>query len=557
MNSGAVVEYGPESTSPAGDSVRPTSGSLVSTVEFILGCLIATILTRSALGHLSNPYLFLTAILRYKLTGPGLSLMLAICLPFWQLTVSGCLVLRCAVEPALLSALGLATLFTVAQASALGRGLKIGCGCFGAVDEKPIGAWSVSTALAVGLGAAAALWLRRQVEARAGVVPASRNNSRASFGALTHRRGVTLVETLIVLAILSLLAALLLPAVQAAREAARRTRCANNFRQVGLALQNYHAMVGSFPQAVIWSPAGEPLGAGIYPVGVIDRVARFGDEAADTIYVNWLLALLPFLDQAALAQELDSRLPISHPNQRRIREASLAVLVCPSDPLSMAGRWYQRGSAAGLESNRYARGNVAMNAGPDRNCIEGLGSEDPPCLNGFFVRAPDLLTTNDQTWGRGIGGVNKAFRASDVIDGLSNTVAIDEIRAGEHRADLRGAWALGQVGASVVARHGKYEGIGGPNDWSVNDEIIGCGFVVEQAGGDFSRNPAAHGMACLPVGLGSEINGLAIPRSLHPGGIHVGLCDGAVRMIADTINYDVWQAAHTRNQQESDEFWAP
>lgn len=557
MPQAAAVECGKGSAARAPGG-RAIDGSHARTVvEFLCCGFIAAVFARSAIGHWSNPHAFLTAILRYDLIGPWPSLILAICLPFWQAAIAGCLILRVAIQPALAATVGLGAVFALAQGSALARSLKIGCGCFGAVNEQPIGLWSMLSALGLAAMAVAALALRRAEAADSPPPADATGGSGLQLPLAPGRGGFTLVEMLLVIAILSLLAAVLLPAVQAAREAARRTRCANNFRQVGLALHNYLAAVGSFPQAVTWAPPGEPLGGGFYPIGVIDRVARLGDVPADTIYANWLVALLPHLEQVALALKFDARLPVGHDQQQTVRETFLPVLACVSDPNTAENRPYLRGSAAGLTTNRYARGNVALNAGPDRNCIEGLQTPEFPCLNGFLVRGKDLLTNNDQIWGRGIGGVNKAFRAADIVDGLSNTVATDEIRAGQHPADPRGAWALGQVGASIVARHGKYEGVGGPNDWTAHDEVIGCGFVVGQTGGDFSLDPAAQGLACLPGELSGEINGSAIPRSMHPGGVHVGLCDGAVRLLADTIDADVWHAIHTRNQQETDELSTP
>ncbi len=522
-----------------------------TTVETLLGVVLAGVLVRSAAAHLSNPYFFLSTVLRYQLTGPLLGQIVAVVLPFLQAAIAACLLLRVWVSAALVWAIALSALFLTAQGSALARGLKIGCGCFGAASDRPIGPSSLAAAALLGLAAGGALWLRsRAARPVAPADPPLAPLGHYRSSRLETRSGITLVEVLIVIATIALLVSLALPAVQAAREAARRGVCSNNFRQVGLALENYCAGGGSYPMAVTWAPAGEPLGGGVYPIGVIDRVARSADLAGDTIYTNWLVALLPQLEQATLAARYDHSRPVSSAQNQSIREAALPSLVCPSDSRSAAGLYYERGGAAGLADNRYARGNLAINVGPDRSCLELNQQPDSPCVHGFFVRGSLLLSNNDQVWGSGIAGVNRSFRPADIVDGLSHTVAIDEIRAGQHPFDPRGAWALGQVGASAVARHGRFESSGGPNDWLTSDEIIGCTAIVGPPTPSLDALEAV-GMPCASLGLDDEVNALCLARSLHPGGVHVGLCDGSVHFLHDGLDAQVWHAMHTRHQAEA------
>ena len=342
-----------------------------------------------------------------------------------------------------------------------------------------------------------------------------------------------------------MLIGLLLPAVQAAREASRRLICANHLRQLGLALSAYHNANGSLPPFVIWTPAGEPLGQGILPIGVIDRVAWFGDPQRDTIYANWALMLLPFIDQQGLHAAFDPTVPVAHPRNAAVRETPLSIMSCPSDPWADRGRPFHRGLIAGLTNNLYARGNYALNIGPDNNCIEGLAPE-VTCFNGFIASGGDLLTKNDRVWGSGIGGANKSFRFADISDGLSNTVALDEIRAGLDPIDPRGVWALGQVGSSGIARHGKFGDVAGPNQRGIGgDEFIGCGALVEKLG-----LTALAEMPCDAHELQQEINAQVGARSLHPGGVQVLMCDGAVHFVVDDVDLDVWHAAHTRQRRD-------
>ncbi len=363
------------------------------------------------------------------------------------------------------------------------------------------------------------------------------------------RNAITLIELLVAISIIGLLAALLLRGLMSARETARRAECANHFRQVGLALLSYHDSHTVFPPAGIWSPPGEPLGNGELPIGIIDRVARFGTIDNDTIYANWLLLILPYLEQSSLYAQFDPKLPISHAKNLTVRVTSLAVLSCPSDAYNRADNLYARGSAAGLFDNQYARGNIALNAGPDGNCLSGQSTEEGPCIAGFLTAGGDLKTKNYQLWGSGLGGVNRCFRLQDVTDGASHTVACDEIRAGLDPLDPRGAWALGQISASVLARHGKHDDAGRPNHGNPTGEaFIGCTALTDKLGASALMRER---MGCYSIELEYERNVQAGARSLHPHGVHLLFCDASARFVGDEIDADTWHALHTRDRGDT------
>jgi len=166
------------------------------------------------------------------------------------------------------------------------------------------------------------------------------------------------VELLVSVATIGILIALLLPAVQTAREAARRTQCKNNLRQIGLALHNYHDAHDLLPPASIWSGRGEPYGSRIVPLGAVDRVA-LGIAELDRLHANWLILLLPQLDQAAAYNALDLNLPIEHSRNANVRSMNLASFRCPSDALN--GVPYDRSLLHGAGGSIYARGNYGMN----------------------------------------------------------------------------------------------------------------------------------------------------------------------------------------------------
>lgn len=362
--------------------------------------------------------------------------------------------------------------------------------------------------------------------------------------------GFTLVELLVVLAIVGIVAALLLAALGAARESARRATCLGHLRQIGVALENYASAHGGLPPAVIWAPAGEPLGGGVLPIGVIDRVGRYGRTHDDTIHANWAILLLPYLELAPLHAQFDPRHPLSQAANRQVGAIDVSLFKCPSDSFSSADNAFQRGGIHGLTDQRLARGNYAINAGPDADCVQGQMTPDGPCVLGFVAAGGPLATSNHQLWGSGVAGVNRSFRWAEIPDGASQTIVVDEIRAGVDPLDPRGVWALGPVGSSVTARHGKLSDAPGPNYTSDGgDEIIGCLALTQKRGLSVLRQ---EGMSCALAAPDDEINAQAGAKSLHPGGVHVLYGDASARFVADGVDANVWHAVHTRDGGEAE-----
>ena len=198
-----------------------------------------------------------------------------------------------------------------------------------------------------------------------------------SFRVAWRRRlAFTLVELLVVIAIIAIIIALLLPAVNAAREAARASACRNNMRQLGLALNNHHGAKAKFPAFII-SRSGAP--------------SRIADEDKGA---NWLVRLLPYLEEQALYDKWDKEIPA---NQNIVRSAEIDVLKCPSDPNN-------RGNLCEYAGGGWARGNYGMNVSP---CSFNSMSRE--------TGAPSSIG--------GIGGVNFSVRLRSVRDGASKTVA--------------------------------------------------------------------------------------------------------------------------------------
>ncbi len=315
-------------------------------------------------------------------------------------------------------------------------------------------------------------------------------------------RAFTLVELLVVIAIIGVLVALLLPAVQAAREAARRTQCQNNVKQLGLALQNYHDVRKIFPAALKLTDGEERR-----------------PERATTHRENWVIQLLPYFEQQSLYDAFDLTVPISgtdvNSQNYRARGIELEAMICPSDAFSDQSKYRGRGA----EGGNWARGNYGANG--------ALGF-----MNLDEAGGPETRYWLDERI-RGVMGVNVALSMRQIGDGTSNTLLIAELRAGVSESDPRGSWALGGHGASSLWAHGSDNNIGPNSCKPGGDGFVGCGHIKGSVGGE-----EALVAECMPC---DNIAGQAGPRSMHVGGVNAAFVDGSVHFISDFIDKgDEW-----------------
>jgi prepilin-type N-terminal cleavage/methylation domain-containing protein/prepilin-type processing-associated H-X9-DG protein len=224
--------------------------------------------------------------------------------------------------------------------------------------------------------------------------------------------GFTLIELLVVMAIIGVLIALLLPAVQAARGAARRTECLNNMMQVGLGLQNYETAWETFPPGVV------------NPTGPIANTAQ-------GYHYSWIVQLLPFLEQNSTSSHLNFERGVYDVANLTVRRVRLKTLLCPQDTSTK--------SVDGITASSYAG-------------------------NHHHTEAPIDVTNT------GVMFLNSAIRTEDIEDGASNTVAFGEklIEPGDlgwasgTRATLRnGGTSLRGIGAGTIATPSVPDPVGG------------------------------------------------------------------------------------------------
>lgn len=301
-------------------------------------------------------------------------------------------------------------------------------------------------------------------------------------------RGFTLVELLVVIAIIALLISILLPAVQSGREAARRTQCKNNLKNIGLGIQNYESATGILPPAVQFDTDDE-------------------SESSDNFKPNWTMLTLPFLEEQGLFDAFDLEAYVSDPRNERARGTMLPVMLCPSD----TGSEVPFAGTTETEGGNWARGNYAA--------------------NGVNVRIDDSNFAWDNKTKRGVMGLNRAVKLQQVTDGTSKTMLVAEIRIGLNALDRRGTWAMGTSGASAMFWHGYGGDANGPNVANdASDDIEGCGALIEELTNEWMQQQR---MTCCNWCPSYQ----ATARSQHaPGGVQAVFVDGSVHWIDDTIN---------------------
>ncbi|MEZ6071759.1 MAG: DUF1559 domain-containing protein [Pirellulales bacterium] len=328
---------------------------------------------------------------------------------------------------------------------------------------------------------------------------------------LATRRAFTLVELLVVIGIIGLIAAMLLPAVQAARESARRSQCTNNLRQIGLAVQNFESANGVLP-----------TGADSRPVP--------GEPNHPYSFYRWsmLAHVLPYVEQSNVHMMIDLAVPMYGtdfqvtPENRRAVAQYVPMFLCPSDR--------EQPVAQGFGPTNYAA------------CAgSGVGGGTPFDTDGSFF-------------------INSRLRLARIGDGTSNTAFISESLLGTGPSNLTERELLDpQTMYSFVFVAPLRDAMcASASKWNVNDPR---GF--SWANGEYRcalynhyyppNHDAPDCMAAKTFGPPEERfapYGWRTARSRHPGGVNLGMGDGSVRFLADAVDLGVWKAFSTRDGGE-------
>jgi len=300
------------------------------------------------------------------------------------------------------------------------------------------------------------------------------------------RGGFTLIELLVVIAIIGVLIALLLPAVQSAREAARRSQCVNNLKQLGLALQTYHDQQGAFPLGGQWQYFLAPNTSTVSTTGGV-----------------WP-ALLAQLEQAPLFNSINFSRNMYQAANNTINGVGINVLWCPSDPSISKGR------KCSFEFDALPPGmDQIMYYSSYAGCVGTWDQEPFPAPNWNTV----AQYTAQMAQANGTIYMESSVRIADITDGTSNTILVSE-RAHGLLSNIPPA-----SGASdQVNWHWWTSGNFGDTMFSTMFPINPQKKITDQG---------------VDGGATAFISSVS---SFHPGGANAALADGSVRFIKDTIN---------------------
>ena len=322
------------------------------------------------------------------------------------------------------------------------------------------------------------------------------------------QRGFTLIELLVVIAIIAILVALLLPAVQQAREAARRTQCKNNLHQLGIAVHNYHDVYNQFPITVFetWGPV----------------------QWSDASRGSHLVRILPFIEQDNLFKALNFSLRGApwttanfegqvDPTGKLYRHYLIPAFQCPTDPQPKLDGHSAKSNYA------MSMGNQSMPGGgtPWGTCTQYNSPND---RNVFGIYAPGHGNTENGSYISGIiSRLNWGATFTQISDGTSNTILAGEIlgQCGDHSRN--GWYHFNSMWIATTA--------------PVNFPIACVRETLKDVSWD--EGAARNGLnGCNHWQNWQTSQGF---KSRHTGGAQFVLCDGSARFISETIDYRTYQ----------------
>lgn len=360
----------------------------------------------------------------------------------------------------------------------------------------------------------------------------TRSKSRRICPQSGERRAFTLVELLVVMAVISILVGMLLPAVQASREAARRMSCSNNLRQVGLASQNYHAAFKRFPSGYV---SFETADGSAIAQASLDPITWDGAPGW-----GWAAGLLPFFESSAIATSLRYDQPIWSAANEQAIAATIPLLLCPSvtggdapfvirnrsgNPLVIDGRQVRVGrshyvASHGQEScwgecGSAATGEIFTNIYTGTTTFVDIDGDASRVADGPFFR-------------------NSKTRFRDVLDGTSNTIFF-----GEHSSALSEKTWVGVVPGAFT--HPEVRSPENGPDAAATLTLVHAG----PSGGelDITGKPIIH-----PINFPTFHVGQMFAQHLEGG--HVCMGDGSVQFITEFVDLLIWAELSSMGEGE-------
>lgn len=335
-------------------------------------------------------------------------------------------------------------------------------------------------------------------------------NQRRLLGRLS--RGFTLVELLVVIAIIGMLVALLLPAVQAAREAARRMQCSNNLKQIGLAFHNYHDTYNQIPPG---------------------RIYTFNYGPA----ISWHARILPYMEQSPLYDQIDWYKYSQLTNRQSVSNKVVPSYLCPSDSGLGLALWKD-------PTGKQLQGNMPDISRGHTNYVGNIGEYwyfGMLDADAAYVTGPILTvgTPSAKTPGRGFNAV---------IDGLSNSLAVSETIIGFPYLNAR-PWSQVWPPQPASQNLANYP-CSGASVWSPGKAsywATGSSWFDGYASNHdtFTTWLAPNSSLWDCGGSPSWSAALFGARSRHPGGVNLVMLDGSTHFASDTVDLTVW--AHLGN----------